>query len=101
MTIGKLFGVALVLAALAVAMIEIALAHHAGDYRAFRTGELWYWLSPESLGAARSAIVGALHPAVWEPGLTSVLRLPGWTVLGLPGLMLVLVARPRSRARFA
>ncbi|MCP5367466.1 MAG: hypothetical protein H6907_01145 [Hyphomicrobiales bacterium] len=59
--------------------------------------ELWAILSPDSLRAAARWTWANLHPWAWDPALVTVLRLPAWLVLGLPGLLLAWAGRrPRD-----
>ena len=46
-----------------------------------------FW--PEYLRAAQEWIEGALHWALWDPFLVTLLRLPAWAILGIPGVYLV------------
>jgi len=49
----------------------------------------------------QALIENHLWNTLWNPGIETVLRLPLWLVLGVPGLLLALVARTRKRRRFA
>lgn len=54
-------------------------------------GSLWYRTDPGSLNGLQAAVQRYLLPEIWDPGLSTLLRLPAWTVpLGLGGFMLVL-----------
>ena len=56
-----------------------------------------YW--PEYLRAAQEWIEGTLHWALWDPVLVTLLRLPAWAFLGIPGIYLMMRYRtPRSYA---
>ena len=46
--------------------------------------------------AQRQALVGKLHPLLWDPVTTTFLRLPLWLVLGAAGLFLMWIARRRE-----
>ena len=87
------------LIALAVAALgyEIWLPVQAGAYRMIAAGELWYRLHPGSLNLSQAVIQRYVHPSVWEPGIVTLLRWPAWSLLGAPGLVLVLACRPWRR----
>ena len=54
-----------------------------------------YW--PGLLRATQEWIEGALHWALWDPVLITLLRLPAWAFLGIPGIFLVVRYRsPRG-----
>ncbi len=56
--------------------------------------ELLSAFCPEYLRAAQEWIEGALHWALWDPVLITLLRLPAWALLGIPGVYLVVRYRP-------
>ena len=49
---------------------------------------------PDLLRAAQEWIEGTLHWALWDPVLVTLLRLPAWAFLGIPGAYLVMRYRP-------
>ena len=49
---------------------------------------------PDLLRAAQEWIDGALHWALWDPLLITLLRPPAWALLGIPGLYMVVRYRP-------
>ncbi len=50
------------------------------------------------LPGLEQAIGKNIHPLLWDPVATSLLRLPAWLVLALLGLLLLRVARRRVPA---
>jgi hypothetical protein len=80
-----------VLVCLAVAVLgyEVLLARAGGTWRMIAAGELWYALDPDSLNFAQAITQRYLHPALWDPVLQSVLTWPAWSLLGGPGIALV------------
>lgn len=56
-------------------------------------GSLWYALSPGTLNLLQAGIQRGVHPAVWDPGLQTLLRLPGWLVLFVVATLILLLAR--------
>jgi hypothetical protein len=89
-----------VLVCLAVAALgyEVLLATAGGTWRMIAAGELWYALDPGSLNFAQAITQRYLHPALWDPVLQSVLTWPAWSLLGGPGIALV-VALSGRRSR--
>lgn len=50
--------------------------------------DLWYTASPGSLITTQIRIERYLHPMLWDPLLVTLLKLPAWLLLGLPGGLL-------------
>jgi len=55
--------------------------------------ELWYAIWPGGLTITQIR-VERLAPELWDPVITSVLALPAWLLLGLPGVVLAWTCRP-------
>ena len=101
MTVGRIIGWVLLLAALAAAGYEAMAAINSGGWRPIALGELWYRLDRGSLNLIQAVVQRYIAPWLWEPGIASILRLPGWVVFGVPaGLLLWLCRNRRSRRRF-
>ena len=96
--LGLAVGLVLVFLALAALGYEILLAISGGTWRMIAAGELWYALDPGSLNFAQAITQRYLHPALWDPILQSVLTWPAWSLLGGPGIALV-VALSGRRSR--
>ncbi|MGN6102014.1 MAG: hypothetical protein ACTHOR_12775 [Devosia sp.] len=62
--------------------------------------DTWTGLNADSLAAVRTFIDTRFFGVVLEPLLTAILGLPGFAVLGVPGLLLVVAGRPRQTRRF-
>lgn len=58
--------------------------------------EVWAALSPKGLVIARYMVERDLSPALWPP-LVTVMSLPGWLILGLPGAALVWLCRASGK----
>jgi hypothetical protein len=89
-----------VLACLAVAALgyEVLLAAASGSWRMIAAGELWYTLDRASLNFAQAITQRYLHPVLWDPILQSALTWPAWSLLGAPGVALMMaVSGSRSR----
>jgi len=57
--------------------------------------ELWYAAWPGTLITTQIKIERLLHPWLWDPALVTLLKLPAWLLLGLPGAMLTWFLRPQ------
>ncbi len=78
---------------------ELWLAVQSGAYRLIPAGELWYRLDAGSLNLVQAVVQRHLHPLLWQPVLTSLLQWPAWSLLGGPGVALVLAFSGRREAR--
>ncbi len=58
-------------------------------------GEAWFAASPTSLARFQSFIETSVSPAVWEYAAVPLLMAPLAAVLGVAGLLLILLGRPR------
>ena len=85
------------LAALGALAYEVMAALHQGSWRMIALGEIWFKLHPASLNGAQAGIQRYVAPWLWEPGITSILLLPGWLVFGVPGVLAVVLCRRRRR----
>ncbi|MDD3446864.1 MAG: hypothetical protein PHS60_15765 [Zavarzinia sp.] len=95
--VGRLLGWVLVglalmcLGADAMAMLE------RGEFVLLGLGELWAALDSNSLTAVGDAVSAYSMPEIWNPGLTTVLKLPGVVLFGLLGMLLLVLFRKRER----
>jgi hypothetical protein len=96
--LGRAVGWALVFFALAALGYEVLLAAANGTWRMIAAGELWYALDRNSLNLAQAITQRYLHPALWDPLIQSLLTWPAWSLLGAPGVALV-VALSGTRSR--
>ncbi|MGH6886107.1 MAG: hypothetical protein ACREGK_08530, partial [Geminicoccales bacterium] len=87
--LGRVVGWVLVCLALAALGYEVLLAAAGGTWRMIAAGELWYALDRGSLNFAQAITQRYLHPALWAPILQSALTWPAWSLLGAPGVALV------------
>lgn len=63
-------------------------------------GELWFTLSPDTLNLMQAVTQRYVSPALWDPAIVAVLKLPAVAVLGLLTALLAvypLVRAPNSR----
>jgi hypothetical protein len=96
--LGRAVGWVLVFLALAALGYEVLLAIASGSWRMIAAGELWYALDRGSLNFTQAITQRYLHPALWDPILQSVLTWPAWSLLGGPGVALI-VALSGGRSR--
>jgi len=64
--------------------------------RITRLGEFWNDVNQASQQSLRSAIEG-LSPWLWNHAAKVVLNQPTWAVLGVVGILLMLLFRPKRR----
>lgn len=62
--------------------------------------DTWTALSPASLSALRDFLATRLFGPVLETAVTAILGLPGWAVIGVPGLVLAWAGRSRRERIF-
>ena len=60
-------------------------------------GELWAAIDPNSLVGLGSLIENRVDPDLWVDVMLPILTWPAWLFAALPGLVLVLAARPWRR----
>ena len=96
--LGRVGGWVLVCLALGALGYEVLLAAASGTWRIIAAGELWYALDRGSLNFAQAITQRYLHPALWDPLIQSLLTWPAWSLLGAPGVALV-VALSGRRSR--
>jgi hypothetical protein len=96
--LGRAVGWVLVFLALAALGYEVMLAAASGTWRMIAAGELWYTLDRGSLNVTQAITQRYLHPVLWDPILQSALTWPAWSLLGAPGVALV-VALSGGRSR--
>ena len=93
--------VGLVLLGLAIAALvyELWLGLQNGGYRAIAAGELWFKIHGPSLNVTQAMIQRYIHPAVWDPGIITLLKWPVWSLLGALGAVLIVLFSPLRRGR--
>jgi hypothetical protein len=64
-------------------------------------GDTWTSIHPASLAAVREFLGTRLFGPLLEPLVTAVLGLPGWAVIGAPGVLLAWAGRSRRERMFA
>lgn len=94
----RLPGWILLLAAFAAAAAEVLVPPPSGAPEIFVPArDLWYTAWPGSMIFVQIRLE-RLAPILWDPLLIGLLSLPGWFLLGLPGVVLTWLSRPRGYA---
>ncbi len=70
---------------------ELMAWRESGQYHVAVLGQIIYERAPSLLPDLQAGVQRYLHPAIWDPGLQTVLLWPGWAVFGVPGLILLVV----------
>lgn len=96
---GRVLGWVLILAAVAVLGADALTALESGDFVPRPAGQLWFQIDPGSLNLVQAGVQRYLAPSVWDPGVVSVLLLPAFVVLAVPGVLLALLCRSRPERR--
>ncbi len=95
-TATRALGWALVILALAACAYELHASIETGGYRMIEAGALWFRLDVESLNLAQAIVQRYIHPYLWDPLIAGMLQWPAWSLLGGPGVALVLALPPRD-----
>jgi hypothetical protein len=91
-----------VLIALAVILVIIdgtkSLAANAIVFTSL--GETWGAIQPDSLAAVREFLDTRLFGPLLDPLVSGLLSLPGWAIVGVPGILLAWAGRSRRERMF-
>ncbi len=77
--------------------VEAMNSFKAAKWVLLTPGELWYRFDVPSLNLSQAVVQRYLHPAIWEPGIASILRAPSWVVLLVLAVLFRLFAIRRRR----
>jgi hypothetical protein len=87
---------AVLMVAVIAAVNDVTRSMAAGDrLPPVSTYQHWAKLAPVTLKAAQNAVQRSTHPLVWDPGLTTVLKLPAWGLFGVLAALLAYAGRLR------
>ena len=89
MVIGRFIGWILIVMALGFAIAEISALGLSKQYGIMSAYSVLHTLVPGELILTRIIIGKTLHPVIWDPFIKSLLWLPGWLLLGLPGIICI------------
>jgi hypothetical protein len=95
-TFGYWLGVGLLIAGAAAGLAEL-LAVLQGAPARLSLGAIWFRINANSLVGFQALIEKGPLPWLWPP-IQYLLTLPTWSLLVPPGLLLVVLCRPRARA---
>ncbi len=89
----------IMLVAALVALVSDGTRTIANDGGLVITSALQHWteLAPTSLETAKRTLSVKVHPAFWDSGITRLLALPAWLVLGGLAVIILTLARKRRR----
>ena len=91
MSIRRVIGLSLIaLGALTLGYDLVTGLSGAGPLGFVSLGELWGRFSAASLNLVQAIVQRYLLPALWDPVLVTLLLLPAWIVVGVPGLLFYL-----------
>jgi hypothetical protein len=96
MIFGRVIGWVLLLAGLVVLARDAIGWIDTHVFAPIALGQLWFDLSPGSLNLVQAVIQRYIHPAVWDPAITSVLFLWAWAVFVVLGVVLLALFRRRN-----
>jgi hypothetical protein len=93
---GYLVGIVLLVFAAATGVAHLLALVSGAAAQPVSLGSLWYGVHANSLVGFQALIEKRLSPSLWPPILW-LLLLPAWLTFGVPGLLLVILCRPRPR----
>lgn len=99
MIVIRLIAWLLLLATLVAVGAELVASLQAGQWTPLAAGELWFKTHTESLNLSQAVIQRYIHPAVWDPGVVTVLLWPVWAVTLIPAVLFLLIGRRRPARR--
>ncbi|MFO0996931.1 MAG: hypothetical protein U1F33_09625 [Alphaproteobacteria bacterium] len=91
------FGWILLLGAIASVVSDAIASMASGRFALRPMGELWFSLSPSTLNLVQAVVQRYIDPDLWDNVIFPVLNWPTVAVLGIPGLALIALLRPRRR----
>lgn len=95
MIVLRFLGWLLIIFALAVLLNDAWRSYQVGHWTMIRAGQLWFDLDRDSLQLAQPAIERHVARWLWFPVIATILEWPAAAVLGVPGLLLAILARRR------
>lgn len=60
-------------------------------------GKDWFDLSLSSLNLTQAIVQRYIHPAIWDPGIQTILQLPSWVVFSVLAILFFWVGRQRKQ----
>jgi len=96
MIVGRVIGWVLLLAGLVVLARDLIGWIDTRVFAPIVLGQLWFDLSAGSLNLVQAVVQRYLHPALWDPVITSVLFLWAWAVFVVLGVVFLVLFRRRN-----
>jgi uncharacterized membrane protein len=84
-------------AAVIMAVVDATRSIADSDLVLTPLGTSWYSVSPETLNLAQAVVQRYLLPALWDPGIVTILTLPGFVVFLALALIFYLIGRRPAR----
>jgi ABC-type Fe3+ transport system permease subunit len=100
MIVGRLIGWVLFLAGLVVLARDVIGWVDTHVFAPIVLGQLWFDLAAGSLNLVQAIVQRYIHPALWDPVITSVLFLWASPVLIVLGVVLIALFRRRGNGRW-
>ena len=95
----RIIGYFFAILAITSASYEVWQAVAETGWRMLSLGEIWYKIDSQSLNVSQAGIQRFIVPWLWEPGITTILRMPAWVVFGALSLMLLWAGRKKFRGK--
>lgn len=99
MIVGRVIGWILLIAGIAVLARDVFVWLDTGTLLLITAGELWFRIDNESLNLVQAVTQRYILPELWDPVIVTVLLWPAFLVIGVPGLLLTWLFRPRERRK--
>ena len=93
----RVFGIFLLCLAIVVGAKDLFQWYQTNGCTLTDLGSFWYSFHPNSLQLLEPAVTRYLSPFLWDPIFITVLLYPATSVFGVPGLLLVLLTRDKTR----
>ena len=86
MHFGRLLGWILLICAFVFAAADVAAQGVAGEFGILGVVDVLDILAPDFLDRLIIAVRDGIHPLAWDPVLVTLMALPGWLLVGVPGV---------------
>jgi hypothetical protein len=96
----RILGTWLIGLAVIMLVIDGTRSLAASTFVASSLGDTWMAVNAASLVGLRGFIDSRFFGPVLEPLLTALLSYPGFAVLGIPGVLLIIAGRPKAGRQF-
>ena len=99
----KILGLFVLALAVVLAVLDITRSITASDVVLTPLASSWAAVSPQSLLSSRELVQEWVHPYLWDPVLTFILKLPSWLVFCLLAMIFLKLGQRKENpyGRFA